>query len=113
MCHAYQLDLRANAVVGITVITHRPSAARCPVSAGQLLHGYCPALSAADSRVCADVHMVLADVSMEQENFEAGAEDYATALKLLTSAEQVGASGLSSALILTQSVSVPFYLCHP
>ena len=39
--------------------------------------------------LCADVHMVLADVSMEQENFEAAAEDYGTALKLLAECQQV------------------------
>ena len=37
----------------------------------------------------ADVHMVLGDVSMEQENFESAAEDYAAAQKLLEGTEQV------------------------
>ena len=38
---------------------------------------------------CADVHMLLADVAMEQENFEGAAEDYTTAIKLLAGSPEV------------------------
>ena len=40
----------------------------------------------------ADVHMLLADVLMEQESFDVATEDYCTAIKLLSDAEQVTAS---------------------
>ena len=42
----------------------------------------------------ADVHMLLADVLMEQESFDVATEEYCTAIKLLGDAEQVTAGWL-------------------